>query len=120
MRIGDVAEKTMMVRFRIDGGKFKSSYNSFSVGFPDKNKSVPEIIKEVRSENDAFYQTLKFSREEKNKALFAGLKLTYPIIHEAGKFNLNCWFGNGPHCRYIVVLSQTPDAEEDSLGSTRL
>ena len=33
--IGDNFQKKMMIQFRIDGGNFKSSYNRFSVGFPD-------------------------------------------------------------------------------------
>ena len=48
MQIGENNNKKMMLRFRIDGGNAKSSYNSFSVGFPDLTTSSTQILEDIK------------------------------------------------------------------------
>ena len=103
-----------MIQSRIDGGNFKSSYNKFSVGFPDVGIDSDEISKQLKQsvkdeQKKILYATLKLTREDKrNEELFEGLILKCSLDPTAGELHLSCMFGNGDQSRCNIMLSKTP------------
>lgn len=118
MQIGYNCDKKLMLRFRIDGGNFKSSYTSFSVGFPDFNMSTAQVLEELKKTKkedkknkyqQRFCETLELSKEIRKREPFEGLSLDYPSEPQPGHYHLSCMFGNHVQSRCIVMLSKTPE-----------
>ena len=104
LNVRDSSETKIMIRFRISGGKYKSSYNSFSVGLPEVSKSIQSIMNNIEKKRGDFYKTVIFSEENKPEPTFC-----YPSKPRPGEFNLGCYIGNGSQCRCLVVVSKTPE-----------
>ena len=103
MSIGNTFQKKMMVGFRMDRGKWKSSHNSFSVGFSEADMKSEDIQKHIVNKKGTFYRTLKFPKADTPLQK----ELWYPEDQNLSDFYLSCMFGSGTHSRCAAVLSKT-------------
>ena len=117
MQIGENYNKKMMLGFRIDGGNFAESYNSFSVGFPVPTTSSMQILEDIKKtkkeENQTqqnYFDTLDLLKENRKRDLFEGLTLNYPKEPKAGEYHLSCMFETSAQSRCTtVILSKAPE-----------